>query len=87
MLPTRATLLIRLPAFAALVLALVLALVTAACAPPLQNGEIVVFSGAAERLGMLCRWRRDAAQGDLCPQLEASEPSPTASQPNPSPSR
>ncbi|WP_437587601.1 hypothetical protein [Sorangium sp. So ce1000] len=45
-----------------------LALASATCAPPVQGGSVVVSSGAAERLGMLCRWGRGGAeQGDLCP--------------------
>ncbi|XYH95729.1 hypothetical protein ACMHYB_49350 [Sorangium sp. So ce1128] len=44
-----------------------LALACATCAPPAQNGSVVVSSGAAERLGMLCRWGHgDAEQGELC---------------------
>ncbi|WP_437925497.1 hypothetical protein WMF37_41600 [Sorangium sp. So ce291] len=44
-----------------------LALACATCAPPAQNGSVVVSSGAAERLGMLCRWGHgDAEQGALC---------------------
>ncbi|WP_437276638.1 CehA/McbA family metallohydrolase [Sorangium sp. So ce375] len=47
---------------------LALALSSATCAPPVQGGNVVVSSGAAERLGMLCRWGRGGAeQGDLCP--------------------
>ncbi|WP_437620505.1 hypothetical protein [Sorangium sp. So ce1151] len=43
------------------------ALACATCAPPAQNGSVVVSSGAAERLGMLCRWGHgDAEQGELC---------------------
>ncbi|WP_437658733.1 hypothetical protein [Sorangium sp. So ce1182] len=44
-----------------------LALACTTCAPPAQNGSVVVSSGAAERLGMLCRWGHgDAEQGQLC---------------------
>jgi hypothetical protein len=39
----------------------------AACAPPLQNGGVEVRSGAAERLGMVCRWRHGTTSGEgLC---------------------
>ena len=39
----------------------------AACAPPLQSGGVEVRAGAAERLGMVCRWRRGAPSGEgLC---------------------
>lgn len=50
-----------------------LALACATCAPPAQNGSIVVSSGAAERLGVLCRWGRGGAeQGALCPTAEGA---------------
>ncbi|MGK4000114.1 hypothetical protein [Sorangium sp. So ce1024] len=50
-----------------------LALACATCAPPAQNGSVVVSSGAAERLGMLCRWGRGGAeQGALCPSAEGA---------------
>ena len=39
----------------------------AACAPPIQNGGVEVRTGAAERLGMVCRWRHGDASGEsLC---------------------
>jgi hypothetical protein len=39
----------------------------AACAPPIQNGGVEVREGAAERLGVVCRWRRGSASGEgLC---------------------
>ncbi|MGK4002296.1 hypothetical protein WMF31_06715 [Sorangium sp. So ce1036] len=45
-----------------------LSLAAATCAPPLQNGSVVVSPGAAERLGVLCRWGQGgAAAGGLCP--------------------
>ncbi|WP_437568507.1 CehA/McbA family metallohydrolase [Sorangium sp. So ce542] len=45
-----------------------LALAAAACAPPVQGGSVAVSSGAAERLGMLCRWGHGGGeQGELCP--------------------
>lgn len=53
-----------------------LALITAgaACAPPLQNGGVEVRSGAAERLGMVCRWRHGGASGEgLCGGPEEEE--------------
>jgi hypothetical protein len=46
-----------------------LALITAgaACAPPIQNGGVEVRTGAAERLGIVCRWRHGNASGEsLC---------------------
>ncbi|WP_438015602.1 hypothetical protein WMF18_32695 [Sorangium sp. So ce315] len=50
-----------------------LALACATCAPPAQNGSIVVSSGAAERLGVLCRWGHGGAeQGALCPTAEGA---------------
>ncbi|WP_437687191.1 hypothetical protein [Sorangium sp. So ce176] len=50
-----------------------LALACATCAPPAQNGSVVVSSGAAERLGMLCRWGHGGAeQGALCPRAEGA---------------
>ncbi|WP_437286141.1 hypothetical protein [Sorangium sp. So ce406] len=50
-----------------------LALACATCAPPAQNGSVVVSSGAAERLGMLCRWGHgDAEQGELCPRADGA---------------
>ncbi|WP_438024115.1 hypothetical protein [Sorangium sp. So ce233] len=50
-----------------------LALACATCAPPAQNGSVVVSSGAAERLGMLCRWgHAGAEQGDLCPRADGA---------------
>ena len=45
----------------------------AACAPPIQSGGVEVRSGAAERLGMVCRWRHGTTEGaGLC--AEADEP-------------
>lgn len=45
----------------------VLAVGLSGCAPPLQSGGVTVMSGADERLGILCRWRRgDEARKDLC---------------------
>ena len=63
----RATLLTGLPMLAALTLT------EAACAPPLQSGEVVVFPGAAARLGLLCRFRQSAAKGELCFATEEAE--------------
>jgi hypothetical protein len=45
----------------------------AACAPPIQSGGVEVRAGAAERLGMVCRWRHGTTAGEgLCG--EADEP-------------
>ena len=45
----------------------------AACAPPIQSGGVEVRVGAAERLGMVCRWRHGTPAGEgLCG--EADEP-------------
>ncbi|AUX46718.1 hypothetical protein SOCE26_082270 [Sorangium cellulosum] len=50
-----------------------LSLAASTCAPPLQNGSVVVSSGAAERLGMLCRWGHGGGeQGELCPAAEGA---------------
>ncbi|WP_437809743.1 hypothetical protein [Sorangium sp. So ce1078] len=54
-----------------------LALASSTCAPPVQGGSVVVSSGAAGRLGMLCRWGHGGGeQGELCPPAEiAARPS------------
>jgi hypothetical protein len=45
----------------------------AACAPPIQSGGVEVRAGAAERLGMVCRWRHGTTAGEgLC--ADAEEP-------------
>ncbi|WP_437645498.1 hypothetical protein [Sorangium sp. So ce362] len=50
-----------------------LALACATCAPPVQGGSVVVSSGAAGRLGMLCRWGYGGGeQGELCPRAEGA---------------
>lgn len=52
-----------------------LALAPATCAPPQQNGSVVVSSGAAERLWLLCQWRRDGGGPDgLCQGAESAPP-------------
>jgi len=46
---------------------LALLIAGAACAPPLQNGGVEVRVGAAERLGVVCRFRHGGASGEsLC---------------------
>ncbi|WP_437672825.1 hypothetical protein [Sorangium sp. So ce131] len=52
-----------------------LSLAASTCAPPLQSGSVVVSSGAAERLGMLCRWGHEGAGDDaVCPAADAAPP-------------
>lgn len=49
---------------AGLIAAMVL---SATCAPPLQSGGVEVASGAGERFGVLCRFRRgEQGGGELC---------------------
>jgi hypothetical protein len=36
------------------------------CAPPLQSGGVVVRDGAADRIEMMCVWRRSGADQELC---------------------
>ena len=43
----------------------------AACAPPIQSGGVEVRAGAAERLGMVCRWRHGTTAGEgLCGETD-----------------
>src|SRR5689334_17814022 len=45
-----------------------LAVASATCAEPLQNGGVDVLAGAADRMGMLCRFRHgDPEGGSICP--------------------
>lgn len=49
-----------------------------ACAAPTQSGGVEVRSGADDRLGILCRWRRgDEAQRDVCSPGEAATTKPS----------
>jgi hypothetical protein len=52
--------------------AIVVGAAGAACAPPIQNGGVEVRAGAAERLGVVCRWRHGGAAGEgLCGEADA----------------
>src|SRR5687768_10445545 len=44
------------------------------CAPPQQNGGVIVRSGAAERIQTLCRWRHGDVKGEFC--AAPDEPAP-----------
>lgn len=45
---------------------LVMSAAALGCAPPLQSGGVVIRAGAADRIEMMCVWRRSGADQELC---------------------
>jgi hypothetical protein len=62
--------------------AALLALALAGCGAPLQNGGVVVYAGADQRIELLCRWH--PGPSDACgPPDEPEAEGPLADEPAP----